>query len=427
MVEAIGTAPATAPRWRPWSIWGLGALSFVYAFFQRVAPSVMIDPLQREFALDAGAVGNLVAFYFYSYAAMQVPIGLIVDRFGPRRLLTFGIAVCALATAGFALSHDVLLATLCRFLIGFGAGFGFVSTVTLAARWFPPSRFAQFVGMTMGSGTVGGLFAQGPLGWAVELVGWRPALLASAGLGVLLSAALWLVVRDWPPGPREHQRHESLRGLLGSLGRVLSRGQNLLICCVSGAMTAPLLAFGGLWGVAWLMQTKGYTRPEAGATASLLLLGWVFGSPLAGWVSDRLKRRKPVLQAGCVISLATLAAMIYLELPAPLLWACLFVTGAASGSVSCSFALARSLNPANDTGGVLGLVNCSVVASGALFQPLIGLLLDSRWEGATHDGVRVYSQAAFEFALSSMIVVLVAALAISLLVRERKAGEAPPP
>lgn len=422
------TASPSLSRWRPWSVWGLGALSFVYAFFQRVAPSVMIDPLQREFGLDAGAVGNLVAFYFYSYAAMQVPIGLIVDRFGPRRLLTFGIAICALATAGFALSHDVLLATLCRFLVGFGAGFGFVSTVTLAARWFPPSRFAQFVGMTMGSGTVGGLLAQGPLGWAVELVGWRTALLGSAAAGLALSAALWLIVRDWPPGPREHQRHESLRGLLGSLGRVLSRGQNLLICCVSGAMTAPLLAFGGLWGVAWLMQTKGYTRPEAGATASLLLLGWVFGSPLAGWVSDRLKRRKPVLQAGCVISLATLAPLIYVEdLPAPLLWACLLVTGAASGAVSCSFALARSLNPVVDTGGVLGLVNCSVVASGALFQPLIGLLLDWRWEGQEANGVRFYSLAAFQFALSSLVVVLALALAISLLVREGKAGHSPPP
>jgi len=416
-----------SPRWRPWSIWGLGALSFVYAFFQRVAPSVMIDPLQREFALDAGALGNLVAFYFYAYAAMQVPISLIVDRFGPRRLLTFGVAVCALATAGFALSEDVLLATLCRFLVGFGAGFGFVSTVTLAARWFPPTRFAQFVGMTMGSGTIGGLFAQGPLGWAVESFGWRPALLGSAGAGLLLATALWLVVRDWPPGQQgqAHQRHETLRGLAGSLGRVLSRGQNLLICLVSGAMTAPLLAFGGLWGVAWLMQTKGYTRPEAGATASLLLLGWVFGSPLAGGLSDRLKRRKVVLQAGCVLSLAALAPLIYVDgLPAPLLWLCLVVTGAATGAVSCSFALARSVTPVADTGGVLGLVNCAVVASGALFQPLIGLLLDLRWTGQEANGVRVYSPAAFQFALSSLVVVLVLALALSLLVRESKAGEA---
>ncbi|HKY94990.1 MAG TPA: MFS transporter, partial [Kiloniellales bacterium] len=389
-------------------------------FFQRLAPSVMIDPLQREFGLDGAAVGNLSAFYFYAYAGMQVPIGLIVERYGPRRLLTFGALVCAAATAGFALSQSVWLATICRFLVGFGAGFSFVSAITLAARWFPPQRFAQFVGLTMMAGTLGGLLAQGPLGLAVEAVGWRTALLATAGVGIVLAAALWLVVRDWPPGPAHHaQRHESWAGLVAALARVVTRGQNLILCLIGAAMTAPMLAFAGLWGVAWLMQTQGYSRPEAGATTSLLLLGWAVGSPLAGWTSDRLGRRKPVLQVGCLLTLAALLPVLYVSgLAAPLLWLCFALTGAAAGSMSVAFALARSANPESDTGAAFGLLNGAVVASGAVFQPLIGFLLDLGWEGREEKGVRLYSAETFQLALSSLVVMLALALALSFVLRE---------
>ena len=425
----MAVAPSSPiPRWLPWCMWGLGALFFFYGFFQRFAPSVMTDPLQREFALDGAAVGNLSAFYFYAYAGMQVPIGLIVERFGPRRLLTFGALVCAAATAGFALAESAWLATLCRFLVGFGASFSFVCAITLAARWFPPQRFAQFVGLTMMAGMVGGLLAQGPLGLAVEAFGWRSSLLATAGVGLALAAALWLVVRDWPSGsPHAEARHESWAGLVPALGRVLTRAQNLLLCLVSAAMTAPMLSFAGLWGVAWLMQTKGYSRPEAGATASILLFGWAVGSPIAGWLSDRLGRRKPVLQAGCLLALLALLPILYLaDPPRLLLWTSFALTGAAGGAMSVAFALARSANPASDTSAAFGFLNGAVVASGAVFQPLIGFLLDRGWDGREEAGVRLYSAATYEAALSSLVAFLGLALALSLFLREPRAVKSEP-
>jgi MFS family permease len=184
-------------------------------------------------------------------------------------------------------------------------------------------------------------------------------------------------------------------------------------------MTAPMLAFAGLWGVAWLMQTQGYSRPEAGATASLLLLGWAVGSPIAGWTSDRLGRRKPVLQAGCLLTLLALLVLLYVEgLSTPLIWLCFALTGAGGGSMSVAFALGRATNPTSDTGAVFGFLNGAVVASGAVFQPLIGFLLDLGWEGREENGVRVYSADAFQVALSSLVVVLVLALALTLLLRE---------
>lgn len=412
-------AEETPPRWLPWAIWGLGALFFFYGFFQRLAPSVMIDPLMRELSLDGAAVGNLSAFYFYAYAGMQIPIGLMVDRFGPRRLLTGGALTCALATAGFALAESPALAFLCRFLVGFGAGFSFVSAITLAARWFSAGRFAQFTGLTMMSGMLGGFLAQAPLAAVVELIGWRQALLGSSVAGLLLAAAIWLVVRDWPPGAVRTSSTGGLRGLLRSLSRVLTRFQNIAICLISAGLTAPMLSFAGFWGVAWLMQTQGMERAEAGATTSLLLVGWAIGSPCAGWLSDKLDRRKAVLVAACLVCLGALSPLLYVpDLPAAAIWACFFLTGAAGGCMAVSFALARAMNPPEETGAVFGFVNGAVTATGAIFQPLIGYLLDLGWDGSTDAGARIYSAETYRDALSCLVAFLGLALVLSLLLKE---------
>ncbi len=408
--------------WMGWLVWGLAALFFLYGFFQRVAPSVMHDHLMVEFDLTGATVGNLSALYFYTYASLQIPVGLMVDRFGPRRLLLLGALICAAATLLFAWSSDSGLAHIARGLVGFGAGFSFVCALTLAARWLPSGRFAQVTGLQMMAGMIGGFLAQAPLAALVEEIGWRDALAGSAVLGLALAAALWIVVRDFPPGPRPAKLPpQGLGGLATSLGVVLSRRQNLVTALLCAAMTAPLLSFAGFWGVAWLMQTKGYDRPGAGAVASLLLLGWALGSPISGWLSDRLGRRKAVIQSGCLIALIALAAILYLPgLPAVLLWVLFVVTGAACGCMSVAFALVRGYNKQSEMGATFGFVNGATTATGAIFQPLIGWLLDLGWDGRSVAGARVYSAATFQSSLSVLLVFLVLALLLSLLLREAR-------
>ena len=415
--------------WLPWLTWGLGAALFCYGFFQRVAPSVMIDPLMRDLAVGGAVLGNLSAFYFYAYAGLQIPVGMMVDRWGPRRLLTGGALLCGLGSLLFALAEGLPLAYTGRLLIGAGAGFGFVATLKLATAWFPPERFAQISGLTLMLGMLGGIGAQAPLAALVETAGWRSALAGAAGFGVLLAAAIWLVVRDRPPGTPAPVGPAGpyAPSLLAGLWAVAKRPQSWLLALAAAAMTAPLLSFAGLWGVAWLMQTRGLERPEAAAMTSLMLIGWALGGPLIGTLSDRLGRRKLFLLAGSGLGLVCLAAVLYLpDLPLAVLSGLFLANGIGLGAMVVAFAMAREANAMAVSGVAYAFVNCAVTGTGAVFQPLIGWLLDHGWDGTLVEGARIYSAEAYRLALTSLIVFLAVGLVAGLGLREThpKATEA---
>ena len=396
---------------------------FTYAFFHRVAPSVMIDPLMRDLGVGAAVLGNLSAFYFYAYAGLQIPVGMAVDRWGPRRVLTIATGFCALGSLCFALSDSLGLLYLGRLMIGIGSAFGFVGALTLAGRWFSPRRFALVSGLTMMAGMSGGIMGQAPLAIIVDAVGWRAPLIGAAAAGGLLALGIWIIVRDRPPGAATEAARDTGPGIAAALKEVLGRRQNWIIALVGAATSAPLLAFAGLWGVAWLMQVQGMTRPDAAATASALLIGWALGAPLAGYLSDRLARRKPALMVSTGGGLACLCTLLYLPgLPTIALPPLFFVTGLFLGAMVVCFAIAREINRRAVTGVAIAFVNMSITATGAVFQPLIGFLLDFNWDGAMVDGARLYSAETYRAAFSVLIAFLIAGLAAAFVVRETRAS-----
>ena len=408
-----------------WLVFGLGALYFAYAWVQRVAPAVMVDGLMRDFAVGGAILGNLSAVYFYAYAGMQLPVGMLLDRWGPRRMLGSMAAVAGLGGLLFATAEGIGAAYAGRFLVGFGAAFGFVGALTLATNWFPPHRFAMLAGAGMMAGMLGGVIGQAPLAALVEEVGWRTALIGTGLFGFVLSALIWLIVRDRPPGEAvtgaapAKSESDSRPSVFAGLGGVTTLPANWLLAIFGGLVSAPLLAFGGLWGVPYLMRVYGASRPGAALAVSLMLVGWAVGSPLIGWLSDRMGKRRAPMIVGAAIALVALLAVLYVPgLPLPALGALLFLSGAGSASMVICYALAREINPAQAVGTAYGFVNMVVVGSGAVFLPIIGWLLDRNWDGAMEAGARVYSQTAYDAAFVVLPGSLAVGLVVGLLVRE---------
>ncbi len=399
-----------------WAMWLLGALFYCYGFFHRVSPSVMIGELMRDFDVGAAALGNLAAFYLYAYAGLQIAVGLVFDRYGARLPL---VAACAATAAGaglFAVATDIDAAYAARLLMGVGGAFTWVGALKLIADGFAPERFALLSGLTLLLGLLGAVFGQAPLAALVGAYGWRATSIGAGIFGLGLALALALVVRERRSTHAVHA--QPLRAREG-LRLVVANRQSWVLALYGGGITGPILAFGGLWGVPYLMAKHGIDRTHAATLTTTLLIGWGIGGPLMGWVSDRLGKRRPPLLAGSLTVLVTLLIVLYWPgLPTGVAQALLFIQGLASGTMVLIFAASREHNRPETAGVAVGFVNMSGMGAAAILQPLAGMLLDLGWTGELANGVRVYPMSAYATACAIIPAAVGGAIAAAFLIRE---------
>lgn len=403
---------------KAWFIWSLSALAFGYAFFQRVAPSVMVSDLMAEFAIGGAVLGYLSALYFYPYVLLQVPLGALLDRLGARKLLTIAISVAAIGSFLFGSAETIYQAYAGRTLIGIGSAVGFLGSLALAAKWFPPQRYAFLTGLTMLVAMSSGIGAQAPLASLVESIGWRNAMYAGGIFAAVLACTIFVFVRNAPPEAALDQPRpvQSWSSVWHGFTVAVVRRDVWLIALVAMAMSGPMLAFGGLWGVPYLMAEYGLARTDAAFFTSLLLMGWAVGAPLGGWLSDYINRRNSPILIAAVLETGLMAVIAFV--PGLPLWLCaavLFGIGMTGGGMAISFAFAREITAPHIQGTVGGIVNAMTVGSGAILQPVIGLLLDWQWSGAMDNGARIY--APHEYRMAFICLVAWAFIAIVALLR----------
>ena len=394
--------------------WFFCALFFFYAFILRVAPAVMVDDLMKEFSVGAAILGYLSATYLYIYAALQIPLGLVVDKYGLRGVVAGACALCGIGSIVFSLADSVYLAYLGRGLVGAGAAFSFVGALNMAARWFP-SRFAVLGGWAQMMGSAGGFVGQAPLSLAVATFGWRSCNLSLGIAGLFLAVLLLFTVRD----PKEDQESEDNFSIWLGLKNVCANKQTWLATLAAAGLTSALLAFGGLWGVPYLMKARAIDKPDAASFISIIFVGWAIGAPFFGWLSDRIRRRRILLQWGtCGAALTTGTTILVPTLSTTLVIVVLFLQGFFSASMILGFALAKDNNPPESSGVALGLINTFVVGSGAILQPLVGVLLDYRWTGEMFDGVRVFNLVDFQVSMLILPLVCLISFASAFYIRE---------
>jgi len=420
-------SPSSWPPARlAWTVWGLGAALYLIAFFQRVAPAVMTGELMREFAIGAAGLGNLSALYFYAYAAMQVPTGLLADAWGPRRLLTAGAGVAALGSLIFAVAPNAFWAGFGRLLIGGSVAVAFVGMLKLAGHWMAPRQFSFASGSALFVGIIGAVFAGVPLRILVHTHGWRPVMLATAVITLAICAGIWLVVRDDPTerGYRSYahpdtRRRQSGREIRSGLLAVIRVPNIRLLFVVPGGVVGCTLTFAGLWGVPFLTTHYGMAQTTAAAACSTMLVAWAIGGPLFGALSDWLERRKLLYALGCM-TLLVLWSILLLgpRLPDYLLWAMLIAIGFTSGCIIITFAYAKESVPLHLAGTAAGTVNTGVMLGPMILQPLVGWMLDQAWQGDQVAGVRIYSLAAYHSAFALMLGWMALASLLILFTRE---------
>jgi sugar phosphate permease len=389
-------------------IWGLAAAFYLYGFFQRVAPASLALDLMRDFGLTAAALGNLSAFYYYCYAGMQLPTGVLVDRYGPSRLFFFGALVGGAGALLFAMAPNTTLAAIGRGLIGGAHAVAWVSMLKLITHWFPAHRFGFMSGLSLAVGTLGAVLSGPPLRAVADDFGWRP-IIAVSGLAALLLA---IAIRRWMRDDPADTGHESLapeaarRGvrptpILQGLLEIWRYRNTGLLFWVNSGICGSFLTFAGLWGVPFLTQHHELSVQRASLVTTLMLVLFALGGTVIGTASDRLRRRKSPYLAGAAalaVSFGVLAAApaAPLSLLVPLLAVGAFGAG---GGTALSFGYAKESVPARLQGTVTGAANLGVMTGTLVQMPLIGVILDLNWRGELAGGVRIYDLAAYQAAL----------------------------
>lgn len=386
---------------KPWLVWALGATFFLAEYFARVSPSVMLPDLMRSFNVDALALGSLSACFYLAYIPMQLPVGMLVDKFGPHRLLTVMAILCGAACFIFGVTHVLVFAQIGRFLMGFSASFAFVGTLKLASRWFPTQRFGLLAGLTQALGMLGAVIGEAPTAIAVQHVGWRYTMFIMAAVIILLGICIGLIVRDKPKILiNAHDKLTDPYGLLEGLLLVVKNPRSWINGFYIGLLYAPTAAFAELWGVNFLSENYHISSTVAGAAIGTIFIGWTVGGPIAGWFSDKIQRRKPILFISALAGLVFLSCVIFIpHLPTSLLFTLLFLYGLTNTGVAVSYAVASEINLPQINGTSIAFANMASVLIGACLQPIIGYLLDLHWNGISLHGVPQFTVGDYQHAL----------------------------
>ncbi|MFH1091577.1 MAG: MFS transporter [Pseudomonadota bacterium] len=420
------------PAYLSWLVWGLGAIFYLTGFYHRVAPAVMTDQLMAEFNIGAAALGNFSAFYFYSYVAMQIPTGILADRWGPRKLLITGSLVATLGTFIFGLAPTILLANLGRLLIGGAAGIAYVTVLRIQIQWLPAKRFAMASGLTFLCGVAGAVSAGVPLRILLNHFGWRPVILISAAATLAIAVAIWRIVSSDPADkgyasyapPIGKGLDSSLKNPMAGLKTVLRYRNTWLLALAPSGLTGSVLTFSGLWGVPFLTTHYGLSPTKSAAIASTLLVTWAIGGIVLGMLSDKLERRKaPYFTGGLVAVLGWTLAIYIPGWPIWVLVTLLIIVGFSSGAIMIGLSFVKESVPTQLAGTALGVCNMGVMVGPMILPPAIGLMLDRYWQGVMTNGVRIYDLAAYRAGFGLIIAWCVISVVLVSFTKETRARQ----
>jgi sugar phosphate permease len=404
-----------ALRYR-WLIFWILAFSYILVYFHRLCPAVVAVDMMGDLQASGALLGLLSSAYFYPYALMQLPAGLLSDSWGPRRSISLFFFVAFIGSVMLGLAPSVLLAVVGRTLVGLGVAMLFVPTMKILAEWFRVREFATMTAILMVMGGLGSLTAASPLAILSNRIGWRLSFVAVGVFTLLMALLVWLFVRDrpsdlgWPSPSEPAGLSPPSFGLWEGIKKVLTYPGFWPVAIWFFFDLAIFFSFGGLWGGPYLMQVYGLSKAKAGHILSMLAIGMIVGSPFLSFLSDRIFRgRKPVLllSSFIVLCLTALLAFYTEHLSIISLYLlCLALGVFSSAIVVIGFTTTKELFPVQIAGTSTGLVNIFPFAGGAVFQPLLGYLLERPGKAGDAFSLIGYKQAFLALFLCGLLAFL---------------------
>lgn len=397
-----------------WSFWFIAALFYSYEFVHRVAISVVTQDLRLSFSIDEHQLATIGAMYFYAYAAFQLPAGMLIDKFGAKRVLVAASAILTIGSFLFAFTTSSTVAHIGRFFIGTGSAFAFVGCLKIATDWFSIATFPLIVGLTNLCGTIGALLGGGPFSILVQTVGWRNAFTQLTFIGLFITLILFLFLKEKPQKETVSSYPKSIHPFLGLLN-VVKQPQSWMIALYGALLVAPIAALPELWGVEFVKLNYHVPDARAAAITHTIFIGTALGGPLIGWLMTHIKAKIDFMMLASLGALSLLCIFLYWASMPPInLFIILFSFGLFTSNMLLCFTLITQIHPRAIQGAAIGFVNMIIMGVAGLAQHIIGWILKTLQARHPH----LQSIEDYYIAFSILPLLLLLAIALTLLMKK---------
>lgn len=359
--------------------WGLVALFFFYDYLLKFSVSILKPALMEEFNITSTTFGVIISMYMITYTVMQIPAGVLIDRWGARKIITCAAAVCGVGCILFSSAESTTSLLIGRALIGLGASFSLVTCSKLAATWFSPDRFAFLFGFMVTIAFLGGMFGINLSTLVMNFYGWRSGMDMAGIVCIFMSIIMWVIIRDAPANNNQvaqMQRNNSIKELCRQLFHVTKDLQTWLSSIYAGLMFVPttILAF---WGTAYLSETNHLSLELSGGLTSSIFVGWILGSPAYGYISDRLGKRKLLMGISAFTTLIFSTILIFSSNCSYMTIAILmFLVGVCSSGFAIAFTALKENYSIALVGAAMGFMNTINTLFEALSVIIVGKVID---------------------------------------------------
>ncbi len=409
----------------PWIMFAIVVSFYCFAYFLRVSPSTMKTELIQHFNISAAQFGHLAAFFYYAYTPMQIPVGVLIDKYGVRTSLMLACLICVIGVTIF-ISADKSFALACtgRFMMGFGAAFGYISVLKISALWLPTRHFALAAGLTTALAMTAAIFTDFYLTKWIQVIGYDDALYSAIVIGIILAGIIFIFLRNRPRPEHAHRPppyKSDFPELFEGLRIILSRRQTWYIGAVGFLLYLPASVFMDLWGIPYFQDAYHLTSEQAAHMMMLPFIGWIIGSPLTGYLSDKIALRKPPLLIANIAAFILILLILYIpHAPQLLMSSWLFLLGFFCGAHPLVFSLIREKNSNRLSGTSTSITNFMIMMGGVIFQPFVGVLLNMHWKihHSVLNGIQAYSAEDYHFALGIIPIGLALSTLFTLLITE---------
>ncbi|CAN5422958.1 MFS transporter [soil metagenome] len=354
----------------------VAAVYFFYCMVQLSVFNALSQKIMVVFSLSYGQFGYLSSVYLYAMAIALFPIGMLFDRFSIRKIFLISMGLIILAVAILALTSNVFVGGMCRAVCGIAHGIAFLGGLRLASKCFPLHSVLA-TGVFISIGLTGGIVAATPFAALVNVMDWRIAMLLNAFVGLLFWIMVFIVIHDDKPN-NKLQQTAYLKNMLfwHQIKNVMMNRQNWLCGLYIGLLNLSVYLLASLWGNVYLIDKYHIPNNTAAAINSMVFLGIIIGSPIAGWISDRLERRKLPMMLGAALTLITIVIIIKATTYSSLfMFTAFLLLGVFSSAQVIGFPSITESNLAVLTSTAMGFATFIVNILGGLGQSLFGWLM----------------------------------------------------